>query len=73
MANKSAGPRTGRPVQIRKDGFAGDVAYLTRLRTAIHLDAGFPRDEKAQTLRQIDELMESLTRLHHERIDQTSA
>ena len=65
--------RAGRPVQIRTDGFANDVAFLTRLRTALVMDRKLPRDEKAQTLAQIDSLVESLARLSSERVEQKSA
>jgi hypothetical protein len=65
--------RAGRRVQIRVDGFANDVAYLTRLRTALVMDRKLPRPEKAQTLQQLDTLVESLARLNHERTEQRSA
>ena len=60
-------------MQIRTDGFANDVAFLTRLRTALVMDRKLPRDEKAQTLAQIDSLVESLARLSNERAEQKSA
>ncbi|MDA4132219.1 MAG: hypothetical protein OK454_03725 [Thaumarchaeota archaeon] len=60
-------------MQIRTDGFANDVAFLTRLRTALVMDRKLPRDEKAQTLAQIDSLVESLARLSSERAEQKSA
>jgi hypothetical protein len=62
--------RSGRPIQIRTDGFANDVAYLTRLRTALMMDGKLPRDEKTQTLLQLDSLVESLIRLSHERAEE---
>jgi hypothetical protein len=65
--------RAGRPVQIRTDGFANDVAYLTRLRTALVMDGKLPRDEKAQTLQQLDLLVESLARLSIKRAEEKSA
>ena len=65
--------RSGRPVQIRTDGFANDVAYLTRLRTALVMDRKLPRDEKAQTLQQLDLLVESLARLSDKRAEQVPA
>jgi hypothetical protein len=65
--------RSGRPVQIRTDGFANDVAYLTRLRTALVMDGRLPRDEKAQTLSQLDQLVESLARLSIKRAEEKSA
>lgn len=65
--------RSGRPVQIRTDGFANDVAMLTRLRTAIVMDGKLPRDEKAQTLMSIDALVENLVRLSNQRADEKAA
>jgi hypothetical protein len=65
--------RSGRPVQIRTDGFANDVAYLNRLRTALLMDGKLPHNEKAQTLEQLDRLVESLARLSHQRADQKTA
>ena len=65
--------RSGRPVQIRTDGFANDVAYLTRIRTALVMDRKLPRDEKAQTLQQLDLLVESLARLSDKRAEQVPA
>ena len=60
-------------MQIRTDGFANDVAYLTRLRTALVMDRKLPRDEKAQTLQQLDLLVESLARLSDKRAEQVPA
>jgi hypothetical protein len=65
--------RAGRPVAVRTEGFANDVAYLTRLRTALVMDQGVPRNEQAQIMEQIDRLIESLARLTNERTDQKSA
>ena len=65
--------RAGRPIQIRTDGFAVDVNYLGRLRIAIVMDGKLPSDEKAQTIKQLDELVESLARLSHERAEARSA
>jgi hypothetical protein len=60
-------------VQIRTDGFANDVAYLTRLRTALVMDGKLPHAEKAQTLQQLDQLVESLARLSIKRAEEKSA
>lgn len=65
--------RAGRPIQIRTDGFANDVNYLNRLRTALQMDGRLPRDEKAQTLQQLDALVESLARLSIQRTEQRTA
>jgi hypothetical protein len=65
--------RAGRPVQIRTDGFAVDINYLGRLRTAIVMDRKLPAAEKTQTLGQLDALVESLARLTEQRAVQKSA
>ena len=62
--------RAGRPIQVRTDGFVVDINYLGRLRIAIVMDGRLHRDEKTQTLMQLDALVESLARLRHERAEQ---
>lgn len=65
--------RAGRTPQIRVEGFGSDVAYLTRLRSAIVMDGTLPRDEKAQALRQLDELVGTLANLTHRKVERQTA
>jgi hypothetical protein len=53
----------GRPVKRRVNGFDADVTTLTRIRTALKLDARLDRQKVAQAVRSLDLLVESLIEL----------
>lgn len=54
----------GKPVRKRENGFANDIQYLNRLRTALTITPGIERNKMIEARRCIDELIDKLGDLH---------
>lgn len=55
----------GRRIKVREDGFALEIASLTRLRSALRLDPNLPRTEVDPAIKEIDALIDRLCTMTH--------
>ena len=58
----------GRPVRKRDNGFANDIAALSRLRVALKITPNLDAEEAHLAIRDLDSLIERLSKLHMEKV-----